>query len=78
MTCRQLGGSCDMTFHAETFEDMAMLSKQHGTEMADSGDREHLKAMESMKQLMNEAGEMEEWMEKKRQEFDSIPDDKQE
>ena len=30
MSCRQLGGACDKEFHANTFEDMAELSKKHG------------------------------------------------
>ena len=33
MTCNQLGGACDLEFHAETFDEMAQLSKQHGMEM---------------------------------------------
>ncbi len=28
MTCRQLGGACDKKFHAETFDEMAELSKK--------------------------------------------------
>ena len=27
MTCRQLGGACDLGFRAESFEEMAELSK---------------------------------------------------
>ena len=45
MTCRQLGGACDMEFHAETFEEMAELSRQHGMEMYKKGDPAHLEAM---------------------------------
>ncbi|MDB9932834.1 hypothetical protein OAD28_09005 [Flavobacteriales bacterium] len=33
MTCKQLGGACDLVFEANTFDEMAELSKQHGTEM---------------------------------------------
>ena len=33
MTCDQLGGACKETFQAETFEEMAELSKQHGMAM---------------------------------------------
>ena len=33
MTCKQLGGACDQEFQAETFEEMAALSQQHGKEM---------------------------------------------
>lgn len=33
MTCKQLGGACDLEFKAETFEEMAELSKKHGMDM---------------------------------------------
>jgi len=33
MTCKQLGGACDQTFQANTFEELTELSKQHGMEM---------------------------------------------
>ena len=33
MTCRQLGGACELEFRANTFEEMAELSKKHGMEM---------------------------------------------
>lgn len=33
MTCKQLGGACDKEFSANTFEEIAELSKQHGMEM---------------------------------------------
>ena len=32
MTCKQLGGACDTEFHANTFEEMADLSKKHALE----------------------------------------------
>ena len=33
MTCNQLDGACDQTFSANTFEEVASLSKEHGEEM---------------------------------------------
>ena len=33
MTCRQLGGACDTEFKANTFEEIAEMSKSHGMEM---------------------------------------------
>lgn len=33
MTCKQLGGACGLAFHANTFDEMAELSKNHGMEM---------------------------------------------
>ncbi len=74
MTCRQLGGACDKEFSAETFEEMAELSKNHGMEMFSQGDAAHLKAMEEMKNLMNDPAAMKEWMESRQKEFDALPD----
>lgn len=48
MTCKQLGGACDKKFHAETFDEMAELSKNHGMEMMEKGDPDHLEAMDKM------------------------------
>ena len=33
MNCGQLGGACDKEFHANTFEEIAEMSKRHGMEM---------------------------------------------
>lgn len=73
MTCNQLGGACDLEFHAETFEEMAELSKQHGMEMFQKHDAAHLEAMQKMKQMMKDPNDMTKWFEKKRQEFEALP-----
>lgn len=74
MTCKQLGGACGLEFHAETFEEIAEISKRHGTEMFQQGDEAHLKAMNEMQELMQKPEAMQEWFEYKRKEFDSLPD----
>lgn len=74
MTCKQLGGACDKAFHAELFEEMAEMSKQHGMEMFQKQDAAHLEAMNKMQALMKTPGEMEKWFESKRVEFESLPD----
>ena len=76
MTCKQLGGACDKEFHAETFEEMAEMSKNHGTEMHQQGDEEHMKAMNDMMKFMKDPEAMKGWMESKRKEFDALPEDK--
>jgi len=76
MTCRQLGGSCDQVFRAETFEEMANLSKQHGMEMYKARDADHLKAMEAMQELMKSPEDMQKWFMGKKAEFDALPEDK--
>jgi hypothetical protein len=72
MTCNQLGGACDIEFHAETFEEMATLSHKHGKEMFEKGDAAHLKAMEGMKGTMQDPSAMQPWMDKKKAEFDAL------
>jgi len=75
MTCKQLGGACEQTFTAETFEEIAAFSKKHGMEMFQKGDEAHLKAMDEMQQLMQSPTAMKEWMDKKRLEFDQLKED---
>ena len=74
MTCKQLGGACDKAFHANTFEDIAELSKKHGMDMYQIGNEEHLKAMSEMKELMKSPEAMKEWFENRRKEFDALPE----
>ncbi|WP_394975758.1 DUF1059 domain-containing protein [uncultured Croceitalea sp.] len=73
MTCKQLGGACDMEFSANTFEEIAELSKAHGMEMFQKNDATHLEAMNEMKTLMESPEAMQLWFKNKRNEFDSLP-----
>ena len=75
MSCKQLGGACDETFTAATFEEMAELSKAHGMEMFQKQDAAHLKVMGEMKALMEKPGAMEEWFAARRKEFEELPED---
>ncbi len=76
MTCKQLGGACNKEFHANTFEEIAEMSKKHGMEMFQKGDKEHLKAMNEMQELMKSQEAMKEWFENKKREFEAMPMDK--
>ena len=75
MTCKELGGACDVAFQAESFEEMASMSRQHGMEMFQQGDVEHLKAMEEMRALMQSSEAMEKWMTERRAAFEAKPED---
>ena len=66
MTCKQLGGACDLEFQANTFDEIAELSKKHGKEMFEKNDTVHLEAMHKMQELMKK------WFADKRKEFDSL------
>lgn len=74
MTCKQLGGACDKMFQASSFEEIAEMSKQHGMEMFQKQEVDHLKAMENMQELMKKPEEMEKWFEAKRKEFEALPE----
>ena len=74
MTCKQLGGACDMEFRANSFEEVAEMSKNHGMVMFQKGDEAHLQAMSKMKELMQAFDAMKKWMEEKRREFEALPD----
>jgi len=75
MSCTQLGGACDKEFRANTFDEMAQLSQQHGMEMHKQQDAPHLEAMQKMQELMKDPVKMQEWFGSKKAEFDSLPED---
>ena len=74
MICQQLGGACNKQFQGETFDEMAELSQQHGTEMFKQNDPEHMKAMQEMGEMMKDPKAMQDWMDKKRHEFNQLPE----
>lgn len=72
MTCKQLGGACDLEFHTNTFEEIAEMSKAHGAEMFHQKDEIHLKAMSEMRELMKTPDAMKDWFDNKRKEFNAL------
>lgn len=75
MTCRQLGGACDEEFHADTFEEIADMSKRHGIEMFQKKDAAHLQAMNEMQERMQNPEAMQDWYDSRKKEFESLPDE---
>jgi len=75
MNCTQLGGACDKEFHANSFEEIAEMSKQHGMEMFQKNDEAHLKAMNEIQELMKKPEVMKDWFKNKEKEFDALPED---
>jgi hypothetical protein len=73
MNCRELGGACDLEFHAETFQEIAQMSQKHGKDMFQKGDQPHLEAMNKMMALMQSEEAMGEWMAAKQAEFEAKP-----
>jgi len=72
MTCKQLGGACDKKFQADSFDEMAELSKAHGMEMFKQQNAVHLEAMNKMSDLMQQPQAMQSWFEAKKKEFNEL------
>jgi predicted small metal-binding protein len=75
MNCKQLGGACDKEFRANSFEEIAEMSKQHGMEMFQKQDELHLQAMSEIQKLMQKPEGMKGWFDNKKKEFDALADD---
>ena len=73
MSCEQLGGACNKAFHANSFEEISQMSKQHGMEMFKIKDEAHLAAMNQMQELMQNPEAMKNWFENKKREFNALP-----
>jgi hypothetical protein len=76
MTCKQLGGACDETFSANSFDQIAMMVSKHAREMVQQGDVAHVEAMNEMRKSMTSPEAMDAWMNEKRSAFNALPDDK--
>jgi predicted small metal-binding protein len=75
MNCKQLGGACNQTFSANTFDEIAMMVSKHAREMVHQGDAAHIEAMNEMRNNMSSPEAMNAWMDEKRKAFNSLPDD---
>ena len=75
MTCKQLGGACDMKFSANTFDEIAQLSQAHGKEMFQINDNSHIIAMNKMSKLMQNNNAMSQWFDAKKLEFEILEED---
>jgi len=74
MTCKQLGGACNQTFSANTFDEIAMMVSKHAREMVGQGDAAHIQAMNDMRSRMNSPEATNAWMDEKRSAFNALPE----
>jgi len=74
MTCKQLGGACDMEFTANTFDEIVQMSKLHGLQMFQKNDTQHLEAMQRIQVLLQDPIAMQKWFEDKKVEFENLED----
>ena len=75
MRCNELGGACEKAFSANTFEELAQLSKAHGQEMFEANDPAHEEAMKKIFTDMQDPEAMKAWILAKKEEFENLPED---
>jgi hypothetical protein len=74
MSCDQLAGAYEATFRANSFDEMAALSKAYALEMQAKGDKGHFHAMGKMQKLMKSPQKINLWFKLKQHEFDNVPE----
>jgi predicted small metal-binding protein len=75
MTCKQLGGVCDLEHQGETADEVIKAQDRHLKDVVASGDHAHEGALKEMKgRWRNPLGGMG-WYKKMKREFASLPED---
>lgn len=74
MICKQLGGACDQTFSANSFDEIALMVSKHAREKVAQGDASHIEAMNEMRKSMTSPEAAKAWMDEKRKAFNALPD----
>ena len=75
MTCRQMGGPCDMSISGNTADEMLKNSTKHIKEMTEKGDEGHKKVMVMMEEMQKNPATGKEWNDKFRMDFAALPED---
>jgi hypothetical protein len=75
MNCKELGGACEQTFTADTFDALAMMVSKHAQEKVQQGDEPHIEAINEMRKNMTSPDAMNAWMAEKRKTFEALPED---
>ena len=72
MTCKQMGGPCDMPIHGETAQEMSVNGAKH---LMESNDEAHKGAIAMMQGMQNDPAAQEKWNEDFARQFAQLPED---
>ncbi len=75
MTCRQLGGPCDLELRAETADAIIKLQDRHLKDAVKSGDDSHLPAHQEMKGRWKHPKQSMDWYNGTKKAFADLPED---
>jgi predicted small metal-binding protein len=75
MTCRQLGGPCDLALRGDTADEVINRQDQHLKDMVAGGDETHKQAREEMKGRWKRPLSGMKWYRNTKREFAALPED---
>ncbi len=75
MTCRQLGGPCDLPLRGETADEVIKLQDKHLKQAVDGGDAAHAPARAEMKGRWKHPLRGMGWYKSTKREFAELPED---
>lgn len=75
MTCRDLGGPCELEHHGASADDVIKAQDQHLKDAEASGDTKHQPARDAMKGRWRHPKKSMDWYRDVKQSFAALPDD---
>lgn len=75
MTCRQLGGPCDLEHHGAAADDVIKSQDRHLRQMVQDGDAAHVPAREDMKGRWKHPIASMGWYRQAKRDFAALPED---
>jgi predicted small metal-binding protein len=75
MTCRTLGGPCDLEHHGESADDVIHAQDRHLKDAETSGDAPHQEAREAMKNRWRHPKKAMGWYRDTKRTFAALPED---
>ena len=75
MTCKQLGGPCDLELHGETADEVIHAQDQHLKDAVAAGDTDHESALKDMKGRWKRPISGMSWYKNTKKAFAALPED---
>ncbi|HEY3723747.1 MAG TPA: hypothetical protein VGN59_10360 [Acidimicrobiia bacterium] len=75
MTCKQLGGACDLPLHGETADEVIKAQDKHLKEVVAEGDVAHQDALAAMKGRWKHPVSGMKWYRSTKRDFAALPED---
>ena len=75
MTCKDLGGPCDLAIHGNTADDIIKAQEKHLKEIVAGGDESHQGALKDMKGRRKNPIKGMGWYRQTKRDFAALPED---